>query len=598
MVPEEVVRVYWRRLHPSLFTSVIAASIINQWEQLACIMNTQEDADDRYNRLMDYLDAAEEIRVSKKELRADASPNRLNRSPGRNYVINVSTPPSKNNREMQSPNSGKNSNSGSKTTSGTKRYVWDEVDELDNNEWTSNSPSSSLPPPPSYRSSSSNNMNSPPAGRYSPSRLHHHVSSSSPTKDRSFVSNSDVASVSSPLALSETVDSLRRKIEAMKDELKERNGEIRDVQAELVRLGAARDRRTQKYQSHWEDKLRNLTDEQGKIVKRNLELLSRLRDDVKQLEAKEVALENKLASSRSNAESSIEVSSVTAQRRREKAKRQVESEERLMLEKVAVTKLESMKTQAAKLLGAKLDALVIRGKETVSVRTEELDAKFMSLKLQLQAELDTKFSESVGMLRAEQQDTTDKQRHQLERQLEEVKRRHQTELGSLQERLIRTRKALEEKCERGLSIDAEAALENLRAVRAAEAKQVTELTERHQRDLSALLRSHADEKATFEKQRKEDTEKWRQQRQSELKEHIERMRQRKRDIHAAKAAADTERIVSRLRSEADTERRRLVSSKETELESIREHAQEQLDSLRDAERRLVMNRPYMHAFFS
>ena len=384
----------------------------------------------------------------------------------------------------------------------------------------------------------------------------------------------------------------------MKDELKERNGEIRDVQAELVRLGAARDRRTQKYQSHWEDKLRNLTDEQGKIVKRNLELLSRLRDDVKQLEAKEVALENKLASSRSNAESSIEVSSVTAQRRREKAKRQVESEERLMLEKVAVTKLESMKTQAAKLLGAKLDALVIRGKETVSVRTEELDAKFMSLKLQLQAELDTKFSESVGMLRAEQQDTTDKQRHQLERQLEEVKRRHQTELGSLQERLIRTRKALEEKCERGLSIDAEAALENLRAVRAAEAKQVTELTERHQRDLSALLRSHADEKATFEKQRKEDTEKWRQQRQSELKEHIERMRQRKRDIHAAKAAADTERIVSRLRSEADTERRRLVSSKETELESIREHAQEQLDSLRDAERRLVMNRPYMHAFFS
>jgi hypothetical protein len=103
--------------------------------------------------------------------------------------------------------------------------------------------------------------------------------------------------------------------------------------------------------------------------------------------------------------------------------------------------------------------------------------------------------------------------------------------------------------------------------------------------LSSLLRSHADEKLDFEKQRKEDTEKWRQQRQSELKEHMERMRQRKRDINAAKAAADTERIVSRLRSEADTDRRRLVSSKDIELESIREQAQEQLDSLRDAERR-------------
>ena len=547
-------------------------------------MNTQEDAEDRYNRLMDYLDAADDENRVSKGLREVASPNRSNRSPGRKYDINVSTPPSRNNREMQSPNSGKNSNSGSKTTGGTKRYVWDEVEELDNDEWTLNSPSSLLPPPPSYRSSNSN-MNSPPAGRHSPTRLRHHVSSSSPTKERSF---SDAASVSSPSALSETVDCLRRKIEAMKDELKERNSEVREVQAELVRLGAARDRRTQKYQSHWEDKLRLLTDEQGKIVQRNLDLLSRLRDDVKQLETKEIALESKLATSHSNAESSIEVSSVTTQRRREKAKRQLESEERLTMEKVAATKLESMKTQAAKSLGAKLDALMIRGKEAVSVRTEELDAKFMSLKLQLQAELDTKFSESVGMLRAEQQDNTDKQRQQLQRQLEEVKRRHQTELGSLQERLVRTRKALEEKCERGLSIDAEAALENLRAVRAAEAKQVTELTERHQRDLSALLRSHADEKSAFEKQRIEDTEKWRQQRQSELKEHMERMRQRKRDINAAKAAADTERIVSRLRSEADTERRRLVSSKETELEGIREQAQEQLDSLRDAERRLVI----------
>ena len=488
---------------------------------------------------------------------------------------------------MQSPNSGRNSNSnsGSKTTSGTKRYVWDEVDELDNDDaWILNSPSSLLPAPPSYRSNNSN-MNSPSTSRYSPTRLIH---TTSPTKDRSFVSNNDAASISSPSALSETVESLRRKIEAMKAELKERNSEVRDVQAELVRLGAASDRRTQKYQSQWEDKLRIVTDEQEKIVKRNLELLSRLREDVKQLETKEIALENKLASSRSNAESSVEVSSVTAQRRREKAKRQLESEERLMLEKVAATKLESMKTQAAKSLGAKLDALVIRGKETVSRRTEELDAKFMSLKLQLQAELDTKFSESVGMLRAEQKDTADKQRHQLERQLEEVKRRHQSEIVALQERLMRTRKALEEKCERGLSIDAEAALENLRAVRAAEAKQVTELTERHQRDLSALLRSHADEKIVFEKQRKENTEKWQKQRQSELQEHMERMRQRKRDINAARAAADTERIVSRLRSEADTDRRRLVTSKETELESLREQAQQQLDSLRDAERRLVI----------
>ena len=538
-------------------------------------MSAHEDADNRYNRLMDYLDAADDNRISQQELRTFSSPIRSNTSPGKNYVINVSTPPSRNHREMQSPNSGKHSNSGSKSTSGTKRYVWDEVDELNNDEWISNSPSSSMPPPPSYRSNGSH-MNSSPAGRYS------HASMSSPTKGKS---GEVPASISSPSALSETVESLRRKIDAMKDELKERNGEVREVQAELVRLGAARDRRTQKYQSHWEDKLRLLADEQGKIVKRNMDLLSRLRDDVKQLETKEIALESKLASSRSHAESSIEVNSVTAQRRREKAKRQMESEERLMMEKVAATKLESMKTHAAKSLGAKLDALVIRGKETISARTEVLDTKFMSLKLQLQAELDNKFSESVGMLRAEQQDTTEKQRHQLERQMEEVKRRHQSEMGSLQERLLRTRKALEEKCERGLSIDAEAALENLRAVRAAEAKQLTELTERHQRDLSALLRSHADEKSAFEKQRQTDSEKWQQQRQSELKEHMERIRQRKRDIHAAKAAADTERIVSRLRSEAETERRRLLSNNEMELESIREQAQVQLDSLRDAERR-------------
>jgi hypothetical protein len=156
---------------------------------------------------------------------------------------------------------------------------------------------------------------------------------------------------------------------------------------------------------------------------------------------------------------------------------------------------------------------------------------------------------------------------------------------ALRDRLSRTRKALEEKSERARIIDADAALENVRAVKAAEAQQVAELTERHQRDLSALMRLQADDRTLLEKQLREESQKWRVQRQAELQEHAERIRKRKRDINAAKAAAETERVVSRLRAEAEADRRRLVAETDADLETIREQAQSQLDALRDAERR-------------
>ena len=213
-----------------------------------------------------------------------------------------------------------------------------------------------------------------------------------------------------------TVDAVRKKIDAMKDELRERSGEVRELQAELARIGVARDRRAKKYESHWKDKLAAMHDEQSKLVKRNTELLTRLQGDVKQLETKEAALAAKLSNIRENAHSSAEVATIDAQRRREKARRQWEADERTTFEKIAAGKSDGMKVQAAKSLGAKLDALVIRGKQVVNARSEELENKLASLKVHLQSELDVKFTEAVSALQTGQRESIDNHRNDGTRQ--------------------------------------------------------------------------------------------------------------------------------------------------------------------------------------
>ena len=531
-----------------------------------------DEDEDRFNRLMEYLDTeVSNMGAGGDERRHHAAPTTFSSRVGASRSpVNMQHP-----ADFGSPTESRYShNSGG---SNGKRYVWDEVGDddhpLDDN-------------PPSYRLRT-NNYLSPPRTKKGSNMI-----SISPGIDISVLSSNDAgadagAALSAPAtsAMNETVEAVRKKIDAMKDELRERNGEIRELQTELARIGIAMDRRAQKYQSHWGDKLAAMKDEQSKLVRRNTELLTRLDDDVKQLEAKEAALAAKLANIRGNTHSSAEVATIDAQRRRDKARRQWEVEERTTFEKIAATKSEGMKIQAAKSLGAKLDALVIRGKQTANNRSEELENKLGSLKVLLQSELDAKFTEAVSALQAGQRDSIENHRKLEERKIIETKRRHEAEIVALRERLSRTRKALEEKSERARVIDTDAALETARAVKVAEAQQVVELTERHQRDLSALMRSQADDRALLEKQLREESQKWRVQRQTELQEHAERIRKRKRDVNAAKAAAEAERVVSRLRMEAEADRRRLVAETDAELEAIREQAQSQLDSLRDAERR-------------
>ena len=360
---------------------------------------------------------------------------------------------------------------------------------------------------------------------------------------------------------------------------------MRELQAELARLAAAKERRAQKYQAQWSERLKAMTDEQNQLATRNAELLARVKDDVQKLEVKEAALEARLATQRSNMQSAAQVAAMDAQRRRDKARRQLEADERAHCEKLLAGKLEGMKAQAAKAVGAQLDALVIKGKEAVRARAEELEEKLATLKVRLQADLDVKVTEAVSALRAQHHDDVEKQRRFHQRKVEETKRRHEAELAALRERLVRSRQALEDKAERARAIDADAALENLRAVRAAEAQQVADLVERHQRDIAALVRANADELAALARKAQDEADAWRAQREAERREQRDRAQQHRRDARAARAAAETERIVGRLRAEADAERRRLTAAADADLERLRAQAEATLDALRDEERR-------------
>lgn len=60
-----------------------------------------------------------------------------------------------------------------------------------------------------------------------------------------------------------------------------------------------------------------------------------------------------------------------------------------------------------------------------------------------------------------------------------------------------------------------------------------------------------------------------------------------KDLLAAKTVVETEKIVTRLKAEAEEERMKIVSNAQDELDDLREKAQIVLDSVKDTEMRWV-----------
>ena len=484
----------------------------------------------KYNSLMDYLDAqdsmyADDDTVGRASSRLPSPPSYRNHI-GESAASSVpSSPPGYSSR---------------------RQYVWDEID----HDHSPRRPSNEIQIPPLDFS------------RTKPSSARSEASSSS----------QDASSIS------EMVQAVRMKVDAMKVELRNRSESARELQTELARVRNAKDRKEEKLRNTWESRLNDLIDEQNKMLKRQKDFLDKLTDDCKTLGGKDSALREKILLSQSGGESAIQRTIQEGQRKKDRARAQWAADEKITFEKVLASKLENMKIQAAKSMGLKLDATVMEYKD-ISIRAaEDVEHKLVQLKSSLQAELQVKYSEALDKMREERVEDDERQGRIEARTVEEAKKRQDVEISLFKEKLLRNRNVLEDKLDRARKDELSSLRYGVQRARDEGSKQLRDSQEGHQRALAASLRLSCEARVKAEAELRDEMDSWEKECRRAAGEKVDIQRRREKDLSAAKTAAETERIVARLRVEAEEERRVTAAAIERESEEIKSQAQGAVDA--------------------
>jgi hypothetical protein len=191
------------------------------------------------------------------------------------------------------------------------------------------------------------------------------------------------------------------KVDAMKVELRNRTESLKELQTELARVRNASERKQDKCIKMWENRLNDLLEEQNKVLLRQRTFLEKIEADMKDLRLKENALKDKIHLLITTSEEEIRKILVTGQRKKERIKSQLISDEKKHFEKVLESKMENMKKIAAKSVGIKLDSLVTEYRESISRATEENEKNFFLLGSTLENDLNEKFHDALEKMKVD-----------------------------------------------------------------------------------------------------------------------------------------------------------------------------------------------------
>ena len=245
----------------------------------------------------------------------------------------------------------------------------------------------------------------------------------------------------------------------VKAELSTKTAKSKELQTELVRLNAAYNRRAEKIKTKLELQQKQQKEEQTLALNKQSEFLNRVTEDVRQLQEKHSALTNKLNLCESLGPDAVAAAREEGNRRRARAKRQWEQDEKQHFEKLAHSKQESMRKAAADSLGPKLERMVIEGREEVRAKEENAQSLLRELRKTLQADLEAKVSEAAEALSRTLALEEDRDVRQQERRSAERLRVKQQEIDGLREQAARDKKAMEEAAERARRVELEASLD-------------------------------------------------------------------------------------------------------------------------------------------
>ena len=220
-------------------------------------------------------------------------------------------------------------------------------------------------------------------------------SKSSARRDEESTNNQDSA------AVIQMTQAVKHKVDAIKADLRNRTESLKELQTELARVRNAIERKQDKCIKMWESRLIDLSDEQNKILSRQRTFLDKMEGDMKDLRLKDSALKDKIHCLTLKSDDNVRNILITGQKKKERSKSQLLSDEKKYFEKILDSKMENMKNIAAKSVALKLDATVTEYRESILQATEDYDKKIIFLQSTLENDLNDKFTESLEKIRVD-----------------------------------------------------------------------------------------------------------------------------------------------------------------------------------------------------
>ena len=396
----------------------------------------------------------------------------------------------------------------------------------------------------------------------------------------------NTAPLSPNSTLHATVEEIKNKVSVMRAELNSKTKVINELQADLLRIQTARGRREEKIKKNWLNKIKDIQEDHTILMSKQKEFETRLYTDIKSLEEKQTKLLDRCNNLVNGKHQTMDILSDDLRRKKVKVRKQLEADERVHFDKIAASKYEHMKKQAADVFRPKIEKLVVEGKETVRVKNEEYENKLVSLRLQARNDMEKKISQCRSNFLDEMRDEDERIRRLNEKKLQDMLRKHNDEVSGVKDKFARDKKMLEEKNDRVRGQDNEQNLDTLKSLRKNEAKLMEEQLSSQEREITYLLKSHAEELTSLQKSLRDDEEKWEQKCYSwQMQLKGQKHERVKAELHM-KAATETEKILQRVREELSEERKKIKADIDNELEDIRLNTQNKLDSMQISESKL------------
>lgn len=182
-------------------------------------------------------------------------------------------------------------------------------------------------------------------------RAHSQHSSSSSYRDRdsdsthtffrvppSYSSNQSTSSQHTKSTLQSNVEEIQEKVNNMKQELRKKTQRMKDLQTELTRLKAVKDRKRTKLTERHAKELSELTSNNAQAIQKQKEFVDKIQEAVATLKTKAEHLEEKVESNGQTLAAAVDKAKSDGVRSIRRAQRQWEADEKTLFEKLCQNK--------------------------------------------------------------------------------------------------------------------------------------------------------------------------------------------------------------------------------------------------------------------